>query len=173
MRSSRLKTVEIFGYLDWFINFEKTIKKTQWWLAFDTRNKIWKLPQSRRTIESIFLNGERRTLKKRTESSIDEFYSKMLHVRKGSCWRNDYRHYMPLINKYVWKLSKFDRNGWCHETENYWYEEYYLESTPDIGMMVRVFANGPGDLGPIPGWVIPKTQKWYLMPPCLTLSNIR
>ena len=30
---------------------------------------------------------------------------------------------------------------------------------PDIGMMVRVFANGPGDLGSIPGRVIPKTQK--------------
>ena len=26
-------------------------------------------------------------------------------------------------------------------------------------MMVRVFANGPGDLGSIPGRVIPKTQK--------------
>ena len=26
-------------------------------------------------------------------------------------------------------------------------------------MMVRVFANGPGDLGLIPGRVIPKTQK--------------
>ena len=40
-------------------------------------------------------------------------------------------------------------------------------------MMVRVFANGPGDLGLIPGWVITKTQKWYLMPPCLTLCIIR
>ena len=39
--------------------------------------------------------------------------------------------------------------------------------------MVRVFANGSGDLGSIPGQVIPKTQKWYLMPPCLTLSIIR
>ena len=29
----------------------------------------------------------------------------------------------------------------------------------DIGMMVRVFANGPGDLGSIPGQVIPKTFK--------------
>ena len=36
-----------------------------------------------------------------------------------------------------------------------------------------LFANGPGDLGSIPGRVIPKTQKWYLMPPCLTLSIIR
>ncbi len=40
--------------------------------------------------------------------------------------------------------------------------------------MVIVFANGPGDLGSIPGRVIPKTlKKWYLMPPCLTLSIIR
>ena len=29
---------------------------------------------------------------------------------------------------------------------------------PDIGMMVRVFANGPEDLGSIPGRVVPKTQ---------------
>ena len=28
---------------------------------------------------------------------------------------------------------------------------------PDIGMMVRVFANGPENLGSIPGRVIPKT----------------
>ena len=38
---------------------------------------------------------------------------------------------------------------------------------------VRVFANGPGDLGSIPGRVIPKTLKWNLIPPCLTLSIIR
>ena len=30
---------------------------------------------------------------------------------------------------------------------------------PDIGLAVRVFANGPGDLGSIPGRVIPKTLK--------------
>ena len=44
---------------------------------------------------------------------------------------------------------------------------------PGIGLAVRVFANGPGDLGSIPGRVIPKTQKWYLRPPCLTFSIIR
>ena len=33
---------------------------------------------------------------------------------------------------------------------------------PDIGMMVRVFANGPGDLGSLPGRVIPKTLKMVL-----------
>ena len=41
----------------------------------------------------------------------------------------------------------------------------------------RVLVNGLGDLGSIPSWVIPKTQKKkkkkrYLMPPCLTLSII-
>ena len=33
---------------------------------------------------------------------------------------------------------------------------------PDIGIMVSVFANGPGDLGSIPGRVMPKTQKMVL-----------
>ena len=33
---------------------------------------------------------------------------------------------------------------------------------PDIGLGVRVFANGPEDLGSIPGRVIPKTQKMVL-----------
>ena len=38
----------------------------------------------------------------------------------------------------------------------------------------HTFTNGPGDLSPIPGRVIPKTfKKWYLILPCLTLSNIR
>ena len=31
-----------------------------------------------------------------------------------------------------------------------------------IGLMSRVFANGPGDRGSIPGWVIPKMQKMVL-----------
>ena len=35
--------------------------------------------------------------------------------------------------------------------------------------MVRVFTNTPENQGSIPGGVIPKTQKWYLMPPYLTL----
>ena len=34
-----------------------------------------------------------------------------------------------------------------------------------LGLMSRVFANGPGDWGSI--------IKWYLMPPCLALSIIR
>ena len=44
---------------------------------------------------------------------------------------------------------------------------YGLNSTttvllPDIGIMVRMFAIGPGDLGSIPGRVIPKTLKMVL-----------
>ena len=42
-----------------------------------------------------------------------------------------------------------------------------------IGLVGRMFANGLGDLGSIPGGVIPKNLKWYLISPCLTLSNIR
>ena len=42
-----------------------------------------------------------------------------------------------------------------------------------IGQVGRVFANGPGDLGSIPGQVITKTLKWNLIPPYLTLNNIR
>ena len=37
--------------------------------------------------------------------------------------------------------------------------------------MVRVFANGPGDLGSIPGRVIPKTQKMVLLVQSLNKTN--
>ena len=33
---------------------------------------------------------------------------------------------------------------------------------PDIGLAIRVFANGPEYVGSIPGRVIPKTQKMVL-----------
>ena len=38
----------------------------------------------------------------------------------------------------------------------------YIYVDRDIGPAVRVFANGPGDLGSIPGRVIPKTLKMEL-----------
>ena len=37
-----------------------------------------------------------------------------------------------------------------------------IYGSTDIGVAVRVFANGPGDLGSISGRVIPKTQKMVL-----------
>ena len=42
-----------------------------------------------------------------------------------------------------------------------------------IGLMSRVFANGPRDRDSVPRRVIPKLKKWYLMPPGLALSIIR
>ena len=39
-------------------------------------------------------------------------------------------------------------------------------TSPDIGIMVRVFAKGPGES-------YQRLKKWYLMPPCSTLSIIR
>ena len=42
-----------------------------------------------------------------------------------------------------------------------------------IGVMVRVFANGPGDLGSIQVESYQRLKKWCLMPPCLTLGIIR
>ena len=47
----------------------------------------------------------------------------------------------------------------CEEKVRYIYIYIYIL---DIDMMVRVFANGPGDLGLIPGRVIQKTQKMVL-----------
>ena len=42
----------------------------------------------------------------------------------------------------------------------------YLKLDWLIGQVGRVFANGPGDLGSIPGRIMPKTIKngtWYLL----------
>ena len=41
------------------------------------------------------------------------------------------------------------------------------------GLMSSMFVNCLGDQSSIPGRVMPKTQKWYWIPPCLTLSIIR
>ena len=43
----------------------------------------------------------------------------------------------------------------------------------NIGLKSRVFFNVPGDRGSIPGRVIRKTEKWYLMSTCLTISIIK
>ena len=40
--------------------------------------------------------------------------------------------------------------------------QYIMDFLPDIGLAVRVFANGLGDLGSISGRVIPKTLKMVL-----------
>ena len=50
---------------------------------------------------------------------------------------------------------------------------YVLRVNRAIGQISRMLANGLADRGSIPGRVIPKTQKFYLIPPCLTLGTIR
>ena len=74
--------------------------------------------------------------------------------------------------------SRLQKNSNNTDISLYWiYLQIYMKMSwgtiPDIGIMVRVFANDLRDLGSIPDRVIPKTKKWYLMPPCLTLSIIR
>ena len=41
------------------------------------------------------------------------------------------------------------------------------------GQMSRVFVNDPGDWGKSQVESYQRLEKWYLMPPCLTLSIIR
>ena len=43
----------------------------------------------------------------------------------------------------------------------------------DTGIMVREFANGPGDVGSIPGQVIPKTLKMVLDASLLNTQHYR
>ena len=51
-----------------------------------------------------------------------------------------------------------------------WFTFGQILMVPGIGIMVRMFANGSGDLGSIPGRVIPKTKKIVLD---TTLLNIQ
>ena len=50
----------------------------------------------------------------------------------------------------------------CLYTYIYEYTYIYISKKWLIGLVVRVFTNGPGDLGSIPGYVIPKTLKMVL-----------
>ena len=88
-------------------------------------------------------------------------------------WRKDHR-LLHSINLSVWSkyfctcinlTSLFIIKEWTKIEQN-------SASNRSIDLVVRVFAKGPGDRGSIPDQVIPKTKKWNLMPPCLTLSVI-
>ena len=77
---------------------------------------------------------------------------------------------------YLWWLFR-KYWTWIRKCRSAWTSRVFISTIciciPDIGMMVRVFANGSGDLGSILVRVIPKTQKMVLDAPCLTLSIIR
>ena len=49
----------------------------------------------------------------------------------------------------------------------------HSEIVSSIAIMVRVFANGPGDLGSVPGRVISKTQKMVLDPSLLSTQHYK
>ena len=64
---------------------------------------------------------------------------------------------MKKIPKKINFFKKFPLVYWMTLVYIYIYIYIYI-----IGPAVRVFANGPGDLGSIPGRVIPKTLKMEL-----------
>ena len=49
----------------------------------------------------------------------------------------------------------------------------YIIKIPAIGLMNRVFANGLGDRGLIPGWVIPKTQNMVIQAALLSTQHYK
>ena len=76
-----------------------------------------------------------------------------------------------VIVEKVWYSASKQVIGWYSGTNNYFinsiyspvlYSEKSLMLYRLIGLVGRVFANGPGDLGSIPGRVIPKTLKMVL-----------
>ena len=54
------------------------------------------------------------------------------------------------------------RKSRCFKQKNQYYKSIIATLYRLIGLEGRVFANGPGDLGSIPGRVIPKTLKMVL-----------
>ena len=55
----------------------------------------------------------------------------------------------------------------------YTYIYRFIDGGAAHWLVGRVFAKGLGDWDSIPGRVISKTQKWFLIPICLTLSIIK
>ena len=70
------------------------------------------------------------------------------------------------LDYYVWSVVEKDVNEYGHDTKDS-LKAAIVRVMSDMnkeqfGPAVRVFANGPGDLGSIPGRVIPKTLKMVL-----------
>ena len=78
------------------------------------------------------------------------------HLWKGIIVDLDEKH----IKKNLEVLFKHSSPLFCLIRSHYDIES--KETDGLIGLVGRVFANGLGDLGSIPGWVIPKTLKMVL-----------
>ena len=94
------------------------------------------------------------------------------------CYRHC-RNPLPTILALVhWFLLTLGVNISRTATHTVWIISLYCH-TPKminyrlIGLMVWTLTNVQWDRGSIPDRVILKTQKWYRMPPCLTLNIIR
>ena len=62
---------------------------------------------------------------------------------------------------------------WTPVTKYTFYDDNPFATSIAHGMMVRVFAYGPGDLGSIPGRVIPKTSKMVLNVSLLNIQHYK
>ena len=79
---------------------------------------------------------------------------------------------MFIVNVVPWPFSEYETiieisftwsNKFCFYIVIFFINDFLqILLKYSIGLAVRVFANGPGDLGSIPGRVIPKTQKMVL-----------
>ena len=75
-------------------------------------------------------------------------------------------------NFIAYRSTKVSSRPYCNfEIHQLWQSGF--SRVPDIGLAVRVFANGSGDLGSIPGRVIPKTQKMVLDPSLLNTQHYK
>ena len=66
----------------------------------------------------------------------------------------------PLQHNSCYKDYLVSKHG-----QRYWSCCWFMCGMPNnraLGLMSKVFANGPRDMGSIPGWVMPKTRKMVL-----------
>ena len=100
------------------------------------------------------------TQSKHTEKMFEGNYTLMLQAVLNKSWKQHPTKRqlcgnLPPISKTI-QVRRTRHAGHCWKTKE----------------MSRVFANGLGDRNSISGRVIPKTQKWYLMPPWQAFSII-
>ena len=91
-----------------------------------------------------------------TDFNLDH-YLIMLSIKQGGIKY----HSLSLWYDSTWDWTQVSRTIGEH-SNHYAIYIYIIYIYRDIGPAVRVFANGPGDLGSIPGRVIPKTLKMEL-----------
>ena len=148
------------------------------WLGQWVESWRWTNSQHRKIV-SLSPRVEKPKLKEGNKSFVPEpRESSVFRVFFGFlCVWTFYVYYERFMRLYISPIHILVPLSWLCYTllmtlrKEYWSKpagNYYrlvsinLILLPDIGVMVRVFANGPGDLGSIPGRVIPKTQDMVL-----------